>query len=164
MARYTDMIYTICKGSHYSNKRSLSGIHLGVRSMRRVVRFTESCLYQLINPDCVDDINKLFGFSYGLHQTNSVRFGWRCKAGNLALFAYCKKDGKTIVKKVMDVKPNTFYTCEIHVSISYVRFTVNNNDVFVAIDYKPSWGYNLMPYFGGDCPAPHEIKIELDIP
>jgi hypothetical protein len=157
------MIYTICKGQHYTINRSLSSIHLGTRSMIRVVRFTDSCLYQLTDPSCVDDINKLFGFSYGRHQSNSVRFGWRCKAGNLALFAYCKKDGKTIVKKVIDVKPNLFYTCEIYVGMGYVRFTVNDKDVFVTIDYNPSIGYSLLPYFGGNCPAPTDVKIMINI-
>lgn len=158
------MIYTICKGSHYTTNRSLSRLHLGTRSMIRSVRFTVSCLYQLTNPDCIDDINKLFGFSYGRHQFNSVRFGWRCKGGHLALFAYCKKNGKTIVKKVTDIKPNIHYTCQIYVGTGYVRFSVNDKDEFLTIDYKESIGYSLMPYFGGNCPAPQDIKIEIRIP
>lgn len=158
------MIYTIPQGSHYTTNRSLGGMHLGIRSMRKSVRFTASCLYQFTDPKCVDDINKLFGFSYGMHHTNSVRVGWRCKDGIITLFAYCYRNGLVSTKYLTRIKIDNYYDIEIYVGQGYVRFTTNGVDKFLTLDYTPAIGYNLLPYFGGDCIAPHDMLIEINQP
>ena len=71
----------IKKGNHYPFPRFAIGLPKWVRknkltTMTRSYWFTESCLYDLKDEDQWD-VNKLFGFSIGLHHNTSFRFGWR---------------------------------------------------------------------------------------
>jgi len=48
----------------------------GDYSITRYFKFTETAIYRFYDED-QHDVNKLFGFSFGMHHNNSVRFGWR---------------------------------------------------------------------------------------
>jgi hypothetical protein len=157
------MTYTIKEGAHYCSGASVGGLHTGMRYMGRNVRFHVDCLYALDNPNCTDDLNKLFGFSYGYHHSNSVRIGWRCKDGQIALFAYCYRNGRVTTKFLKYVKPLNHYACTIYVGDGYVRFNINDKEVYVTLQYAPCAGYLLYPYFGGDCPASQDMNIDLNI-
>lgn len=139
--------------------------------------FTDSCLFDLHDEDQWD-VNKLFGFSIGMHHKTSFRFGWRpiLKNGTIEIVAYEYHDGfrfKTM--PICEVELNTVYKFRVgylpHINRSYYhvsdtktgklikdRFIVDfANDVKLA--RKSGLGYTLGVYFGGNEKAPHDITI-----
>jgi hypothetical protein len=164
------MRYTIKKGNHYA-----SGINFGTFSGKKISRtaaFDSSCKYDLGDADQLD-INKLYGFSEGLHQTNSARFGWRynLNTDKIQLLAYVYNNGDVINEWEADtllgeVACFTNVYTEIEVTESYYVFraTINGKIIVKSITRTvngyPS-GYLLYPYFGGNKVAPHDILIDL---
>ena len=74
------MRYLVKRGWYYAIPLQLLKKLLGIRicesrKMSCEVSFTESCRYNVGKDQ--SDINKLFGFSVGMHHKNSVRVGWR---------------------------------------------------------------------------------------
>jgi hypothetical protein len=164
------MMFTIYKGFHYCNKSlyKLFNLFNDKKRMSYYVTFNETALYV---DDTLDrfDVNKLFGFSLGMHHKNSYRFGWNCLDGKIHIYAYAYVNGERIITEICKIKIN-----EEH------RFTIFMNNtgkcVFTVIDSSDNihqaivmghkhkeklFGYKLWPYFGGNKPAPQKIEIDL---
>lgn len=161
--------YCIMKGWHYS--RLMPSPHCGVKSMSRYVTFDKSCIYELDNLDCIKDINKLFGFSYGLHKTDSFRFGWRCIDGmTIQIFAYNYSVAERKQRLLCTVIPGEKYLFSIDYQPDrkICTFSVKPLDIgepyvyIFSCDVTPSCGYYLFPYFGGNCTAPHTMCMTID--
>lgn len=157
------MIISICKGCHYSSGWSLGSVHTGVTFQEFKVKFSASCLTLPGKPNCDTDTNKLFGWSHGHHHSNSIRMGWRSAQGLIRLSGYIYQNGIMTTKGFVSVPVNTWITCGIeHVpELGIVRFYANGKTLEMPYTRKPSWGYLLKPYFGGDCPAPVNMTIEI---
>lgn len=157
--------YKIWKNWHWCNVLFRFKLLFDCKRMVQQVIFKKSCLYVLPFPDKLA-INKLFGFSYGLHHNNSARFGWHCVEDHIALFAYCYINGKRQEKFITLVKPEQEYKLMISVSNKKYVFTVFEGKSLIqrTID-KPNnlfkIGYKLWPYFGGNRKAPHTMEILL---
>jgi hypothetical protein len=162
-------IYCINKGWHYST--IVPSFHCGVKSMSRYVTFDKSCLYELTNLDCIKDINKLFGFSYGMHKNNSMRFGWRCIDGiTIQIFAYNYTDRERKQRLLCSVAPGEKYLFSINYqteenicTFKVLPLGLGSPSMYTfSCDVPPACGYYLYPYFGGDCAAPHSMCITLE--
>jgi len=164
-------VHTIKEGKHRANKPRLR-LYWNKKRMAYDVLFTNSCLYETKDPKNQKDINKLFGFSFGLHHKNSVRFGWRDNGvGKIDLMAYIYRNGKRINEwdesiYIETVDVNTPYRMEISVGGGNFMFTVLRDSKIVGatiIKHGKLFpiGYHLNPYFGGDEKAPHDMDIEL---
>lgn len=160
------MIYRIKKGKHdgtflprFTCKERLA----------HDVTFTFSCKYETRHSKNAKDINKLFGFTDGLrhvHQS-SARFGWLYNPDKdkIELYYYCYVNGKRLSGCFGEINLNQ------KVKLVLVR-TKNNylfffNDKFVAAVLKekstsPLISVKLLPYFGGDEKAPHDIYIVME--
>lgn len=164
--------YTISKGSHRSGIYFVP--HYNKRELTYDVMFDDTCRYTLNKTDQFD-INKLFGLSYGFHHHNSVRFGWRnlnATSNKIEILAYCYVNGTRLRERGTNlylglVTTNKYYTFSIKTTNnSYTLSVSNNNGTVTTKDithnntYK--WGYQLYPYFGGNCPAPHNMNIFLE--
>jgi hypothetical protein len=158
-------LFCIKKGKHSS------GFHFGLTFTKKIAfkaMFDKSCLYNLKSIDNYD-INKLFGFSTThYHHRQSARVGWRCLDGeNIQIVTYSYKDGLFHREQVLGtVKPGEEFLCSIEdVEDYYIyRFTKGNEDVVVKDEKMPDWflfHYLLWPYFGGNNPAPHDMKLYL---
>ena len=165
--------YIIKKGKHRAN-----GFNFGIifkKSIRFRCKFDESCLYDLGNTDNFD-INKLYGFSTTyFHQKQSGRVGWRCiDKKNIQLLSYSYNDSNRSLEDselLGEVKPNELFECKItDYEDHYLyekkkkkngRFQITSH----AIDKKQKdwflFHYILFPYFGGNNPAIHDMKIYL---
>lgn len=164
------MAYIIPSGWHYSIGVPLP--HLGTTECSFDVKFDSSCNYildPLTQPKCINDVNKAYGFGYGDHRQNSVRLGWRVNyLGKLELFLFVHENGKMKIKRIGTHKTyfdfNITYNITIKVDtvLKEVVMTVNNYKSSLAFDVQPSAGYYLKPYFGGDCTAPHTMKIYIN--
>lgn len=152
--------YTIKKGNHYSGFRFVP--HFGITMESYIVYFTESCLYE---GNATDDTNKLAGWTYGWNpHYNSIRTGWKPVLGKilLSLYIYCK--GERIIGDLCSVDINIPYHIILfkdHVQVLDVGTGSVINNVRFNFGFKPTWGYKLHPYFGGDNPAPHDVTIYL---
>ncbi len=159
------MDIVIKKGNHYSSGFSISSFHSGRTSMQYRVTFDP---YTLVLPgsiDCDTDTNKLFGWSYGLHQRNSIRVGWRSVQGRIRLTAYLYEYGVRRIVSIGWAEVNT----PIDISISYeptsrmLTFTAGKFTYMTLWKgSSPSYGYNLKPYFGGNCTAPADMMFTFD--
>jgi hypothetical protein len=168
--------YEIKKGKH--NHR---GFNLGFTFSKEVcfrAKFDESCLYDLGNNDNYD-INKLYGFSTTWsHHKQSARVGWRCIDGEkIQLLTYSYNNGVRSIDEsdlLGEVEPNQWFRCEIHDLENYYFYKYRSYcddgetaQFNTATDGKrQDWflfHYLLYPYFGGNNPAPHDMKIYLEV-
>jgi len=164
--------YTIHKGKHRSGLYVKP--HYNKHELTYDVTFTDTCRYTLNTTDQFD-INKLFGLSYGFHHHNSVRFGWRNlkeSSNKIEILAYCYIDGIRLRERGTNifigfVDTNKTYTFSIKTTNKSYILSVDDKYSKVntkEIDHNklPKWGYHLYPYFGGNCPAPHDINIFME--
>lgn len=171
--------YLIPKGDHFSSLiptipgiATSPGLHTGKTILSGTVKFKKSCFYDLSSqPLCVNDTNKVIGFGYGLwfnsHQLWSIRLGWRINTnGKLILLLYAYVNGKRIEKRIgfaNSFQLETEYPFEI-INDRFIKSAivkVADMEAIIPFDKQPSAGYILKPYFGGDCPAPQDMHIEL---
>lgn len=165
-------LYTIEQGEHRSGIHFRP--HLFKKFLEHRIKFDDSSVYYHGNEDQYD-INKLFGLSYGLHHTNSVRFGWRSigqYSPKIEILAYCyidgqrvREDGDNLFIAMVDI--DKFYNYRINVSENSYTLTLFDGSRIVGskeIRHRgiPCWGYHLYPYFGGNRKAPHNINIYFE--
>jgi len=164
--------YIIKKGNHYASGLHF-GVHFGITEQKYRVRFSKECLYQPI--DWENDYNKLCGWSYGMHHNNSIRVCWRpyvsgvdTLLNQIELCIYVYENG---IRKVSEDTIVVNVEQDYDLSLSY-----DNNGTVLSvysdsklldriIDYynlKPTWGYRLYPYIGGQNVASVDTKIELE--
>ena len=179
----------IKKGNHYPFPRFAIGLPKWVNKnkptqMAKSYWFTESCLYDLKDED-QHDVNKLFGFSIGLHHNTSFRFGWRAdlETHSIEIVGYEYQD---------KVRQATTHICNIALrssayfllyylpegKIEYAVFQDNTHyekymemkdairnvveaTIINIVKIKKKWGlgYTLGLYFGGNETAPQDIII-----
>ncbi len=153
--------YTILKGQEYCDKSTYEAVKYDQLSF--IVKFDSSAIYQTINPENQNDVNKLFGFSdnNAAHHEFSARFGWRWSNNALHLFGYIYNNSVMSNRELGTVTIGSENNCTIKVSDSTYIFTVNNKSVTMPRASKTlkAEGYKLYPYFGGDEMAPHTISI-----
>ena len=161
--KYSDgfTLYTIRKGDHYANNNSYKPVELS--ELQFIVRFDSSAIYQTKEGHNQYDINKLYGFSDNSaeHHQYSARFGWSWNNNALRLYAYVYNDGKISKTELGPVSIGEETRCGIKVAGDHYLFTVNDMEVGVPRSSNTALakGYMLYPYFGGDEPAPQEIRI-----
>lgn len=157
--------YTIPKGEHYS--MHLPKPYLGLKKSFTIkVLFDDSCRYDLGDIDQFD-INKLWGMSFGYHEDNSIRIGWRynLSSGNIELFSYAYQAGERLTDLICTVPINVMNTITLDLYSDQYKIVVNNYPWFNRAYHFPWFQlkYYLFPYFGGNKVAPHEINIKLDV-
>jgi hypothetical protein len=155
--------YTIPQGSHYSDLSTYKTVE--TLQLKFAVRFDSSAIYQTSSPENQYDINKLYGFSDNdkHHHEYSARIGWRWSDGALRLFAYIYNEGVVDSKEITSIPIGQEAVCSI--GVSEKEYVFNVNGITQTLPRKSSTpkakGYQLYPYFGGDEPAPHEVRIWL---
>ncbi len=163
------MVFTIKKGKHRARPWRF-GFWFSRKSFSWVVKFTESCRYDLGNDD-QSDTNKLIGFGYlPGHHKESARFGWRYRPNLKAieLLAYCYVNGRREIKGICLCEIGKEYYLELNALEKWYQFFV-----YIPGELKPfgsaaiehyhnkKFKYRLGTYFGGNQKAPHEIHIQL---
>lgn len=158
------MICTIPKNKHECFGFSLGGPHFGTTSQKFRVMFDSNCSIRPTSTDCMNDWNKLFGFSYGMHHSNSLRLAWRALPnGMIRIASYIYEGGRVKINTIATITVNTFFD----MGITYdpdnrkVYSFVNELQIEDSFSKSVSWGYYLKPYHGGNCPAKETIKITL---
>jgi len=155
--------YTIKAGSHEVENNS--NALFTSSSLRFQAIFDSSCIYRTVVPENQNDINKLMGFSdcSSQHQTNSARFGWNWRDNALRIYAYNYVDGQRQEKELGTVELGKTTSFSMKTSGNSYTFTFNGIETTMPRQCSGGTGvsYKLLPYFGGNEPAPHEIKIKI---
>lgn len=136
-----------------------------------VVKFDESCRYDLQNVDQLDT-NKLCGIGYlPGHHKDSARFGWRydTATGQVALSTYCYDSGRRMaIQHICWCEIDHEYYIDLKILSQWYKFTAYKKEdgvfmgsVEVQYFHDKKFKYRLGTYFGGNQKAPHEIKIQL---
>ena len=135
-------------------------------TMRFKAIFDSSCIYTSADPNNQFDINKLYGFSDASshHHQNSARFGWNWEGGKLHIHAYCYRSGIRQSTELGTVSLNEPHEFTIKVRSGQYSFALDNK--YFALMERGSnesyaHGYKLLPYFGGDEAAPHDVRIQI---
>jgi hypothetical protein len=138
-------------------------------SITKQFKFTDSALY-LFDDEDQHDVNKLFGFSFGWHYKNSVRFGWRpnndLSKMEIVGYEYLNKLRIPTIP-ICEVELNKWYKYELKYNglTNQIEYIINDdNETFstvhpITLKYKFNLGYKLYLYFGGNKKAPHKIII-----
>lgn len=153
-----ETVYTIKKGEYYSDAKH----KVIANKLKYQIKFDQSAVYKI---DSVNqyDINKLFGFNgcYATHDYISARFGWNYVNDSVKIYYYIYDHGKRIYGYLTSVNINEFYTYELIQTTKDYTFKIKD----ITYVHKKStkclaqFNYHLWPYFGGNIPAPHEVKI-----
>jgi hypothetical protein len=167
------MQFNIQQGKHYSNGYLFRFGFTLKNEVSFDASFSRTCLYKPFPKPDSHDINKLCGFATTLlHHKQSGRIGWRCvdESGEIELVTYSYNMWKRDIsdQNVLGrVKPCDWFTVKIEdkethylYSLTYNGKTVTNKD-----KKQPDWmpiKFLLFPYFGGNNPAPHDMKIFLN--
>lgn len=154
----------IKKGSHYSSGFSIGQFHTGRTSMSYRVTFDSNCMTLPGVASCDTDTNKLFGWSYGMHHTNSIRVGWRVRDGRIRLMVYLYEKGVRRIVGFAWADPNVPIEVSVDLGADNMLTFKGGSVTFRTpwMGASPSWGYNLKPYYGGNCPAPVDMHITLE--
>jgi hypothetical protein len=159
--RNTYYKYIIPQGAHYATDNSYQQVLM--QQLNFVVKFDSSAIYQSIDPNNQEDINKLYGFSDNSmnHQQYSARFGWNWTRGALRLYAYTYNNSLVSSQEITAIQIGQEYNCSITVSNDKYIFLVNSIQVEMnrSSTTPQASGYKLYPYFGGNETAPHEVDI-----
>ncbi|MCE7068495.1 hypothetical protein [Dyadobacter sp. CY326] len=155
--------YTIKAGDHEVDKNS--NAPFAATSLRFQAVFDSSCVYKTLVAENQNDINKLYGFSdcSSLHQTNSARFGWNWREGAIRIYAYIYVNGVRQEKELGTAELNETNSFKIALEDNAYIFTYHGVETKMPRHCTGGVGiaYKLLPYFGGDEVAPHEMKIKI---
>lgn len=168
--------YLIKKGNHYASGLHF-GVHFGITEQKYKVRFSKECLYQPL--DWENDYNKLCGWSYGMHHKNSIRVCWRPLFGSesnnrvisdvamIELCVYVYENGvRKISEKTLVVNAEQYYEFHLKYDTSINTLLLNfpqlGNGISMNYNTKPTCGYRLYPFFGGNLPSSKDMNIKLD--
>lgn len=164
------MIFRIPSGKHRARPRRF-GLYRRKTLFTWLVKFDESCRYDLGNDD-QGDTNKLCGVGYlPHHHKNSARFGWRydTKLQQIELLAYCYVDGRRVIHNICFIDLGKEYRIKLQVLGNCYYFDVYEPGsinalgvVFIDHYHSRKLKYRLGCYFGGDKVAPHEMKIQIE--
>jgi hypothetical protein len=163
------MTFRIPTGHHYARPFRL-GIWWRKTSFTWVVKFDESCRYDLGNEDQFDT-NKLVGIGYlPHHHKNSARFGWRydIETDRIILSAYCYVNGRRVIQHICFCEIGKEYRIKLQVLANSYYFDAYESGsmkqlgvVFVEHYHRKQFKYGLWSYFGGTSTCDHDVKIQL---
>ncbi|SEJ32499.1 hypothetical protein SAMN04487995_4208 [Dyadobacter koreensis] len=155
--------YKISKGNHEIDNNS-NGLFTGSELKFQAI-FDSTCIYQTADAGNQHDINKLLGFSdcNTQHHENSARFGWNWRENALRIYAYVYVAGQRQERELGIVELGKSSSYKLSTSNNTYIFVLNGNTTVMPRHCSGGLGisYKLLPYFGGDETAPHDMNIKI---
>jgi len=154
-------------GEHYAHPKLVQTLQDS--ELRFEARFDNTAIYDLGDPALQTNKNKLMGFSEcnALHHNNSARFAWQWFNDRLEIWAYCYVNSERVEVFVGAVSLDTYNLYSLRLTPTHYAFQLNNEDpVYITRGDVCQTGiyYMLWPYFGGEIPAPHQVRIDIKYP
>lgn len=155
--------YNIKNGNNYCDNNDYALSQYTFLHFRAIL--DSSCIYSTVDPTNQADINKLFGFAdcASHHQTNSARFGWNWENGAMHIHAYCYAGTVRSYKELGTVALNKAFDCKLYVLPDKYIFELDGkkDTMTRGCADNTAIGYKLLPYFGGNEPAPHDVRVKI---
>jgi hypothetical protein len=155
--------YFIKQGNNFCDNNDYALTQYTYMHFRAIL--DSSCIYATVDPTNQADINKLFGFAdcASHHQTNSARFGWNWENGAMHIHAYCYAGTVRSYKELGTVTLGKAFDCKLYVLPDrYVFELEGKKDTMTrGCSDNTAIGYKLLPYFGGNEPAPHNVRVKI---
>jgi len=156
-------VYTIRAGNNYMDLNSYPVFSDSILAF--VAKFDSSCIYSTSDPANQPDINKLYGTAdcSSHHHKNSARFGWNWLGDGIHIFAYVYSDSIRTYRELGTTGLDMPVTCRLRAYPGFYEFELNGRKDTMQRHCSDNLmnGYRLYPYFGGDEPAPHDIRIMI---
>lgn len=167
-------LYRIPAGKHTCTRRFPWPV-LWRTYMEYECTFDASAQYTTMLEGNQADVNKLFGFTEGWRpHKNSARIGWNyipktdaSDVERVQLWAYTYSQGVRHIEFLGAYPIGEKIRCRIELRGGGYRCTAATEQQWEvqtmprAKRAKYIFGFRLFPYFGGDEPAPHEVRIKL---
>lgn len=158
--------FTIRYGERYASPRRFEQFE--AKRLAFTAKFDESAVYSVDYVGSEKDKNILMGFTdcNSLHNENSARFSWQWLNARLNLYAHCYVNGTRIEEYLGAVDLNLENRYEIAVTEGQYVFYVNGEQKTAFERQSVCDGadnYLLFPYFAESVPAPHHIKIQIEL-
>lgn len=158
--------FVIRNGERYASPRLFERFES--QKLAFTAKFDESAVYVIDDATAQSDKNILMGFTDcgSLYTENSADFTWRWVDARLEIYAHSFANG-TPTELYLGVVPlNEKNTYEIVVTEGQYVFYINGEQktAFERLsDCDQVGNYILFPYFGERLPAPHNIKLEIEM-
>lgn len=167
------MQYTIKKGNQSSGFRlNPWPLFFKRTSLSCRFRFHENCL--ISHPDAKKGWGKFSGFSQGLHQRNSYRFGWMPDSDKIWVTAYLHQQGHIQAASHDSIEsgyvsPDQWYNGRIIRYRHKVTVSIWDENAVVICQEIPlignpvTFGYLTGFYYGGGSTgaAPHDVSMDI---
>lgn len=158
--------FIIRSGEHFSTPRLYETFTADQLAFRAT--FDASAQYALKDPALQTSKNKLMGFSdcHSVHHANSARFAWQWYNDRLEIFAYCYVDSVRTEEFLGAVELNEENLYEIRATEKEYVFFLNGErkaGIARARTCREGLNYMLYPYFGGTLPAPHDVRVRIEM-
>jgi len=156
--------YIIETGEHYTSSNAIKSVS-NKKELHFMAWLDSSCIYLSASPTNQGDINKLYGFGDcgEDHQASSARFGWNWNGTTFDIYAYCYANSIREWKLMGSLRPKE--KAEMWIIVSPKKYVFRFKDRIETMERTCSTeqveGYQLYPYFGGDEPAPHKMRIYI---
>jgi hypothetical protein len=164
---------TIDEGEHEPLPKRKVGILVSPTEVSATVTFDSSCIYDVGKVD-QDDWNKVIGLGFvgskneditqgtPPHQIDGARVGWRWnpQRGRIDLGAYVYVDKVRVDFKVAEVALNTPTKLTIKIDYDRKLYQILGGKP-IPFTHNKTFGYKTGLYFGGNQPAPHQIKVKI---
>ncbi len=168
--------YLIKQGNHYCNVsifERLFSIGTNVKRIFFSFKLHPECWWSPARNSDDNDLNKLYGLSFGLNSdhSNSVRLAWKpdFKVNNkIDIYGYIYDEKQT------DPKQTSLYITSVQAGADCMAMITNNGDKYEFMVNSvnaempnthpdPGLCFRLFPYFGGNNTAPHNMTIEIGL-
>ena len=156
-------VFVIRAGNHYADQRQMESLQSN--SLFFKARFDSTAIYDFESAYWQDSKNKLLGFSdcNSLHHVNSARYAWQWNNNQLEIYAYCYVQGvrNEAFLGTVAIGETATYLLEINPHAYVFTFKDKRLEIERKSDCNVGVYQMLWPYFGGQIPAPHDVRIYL---
>lgn len=158
--------FIIRNGERYASPRLFERFES--QRLAFTAKFDESAVYVIDNAAMESDKNILMGFTdcSSLYAENSADFTWQWVDAHLEICAHCYANG-TPKEEYLGVVPlNQENRYEIAITEGQYVFYINGEEktAFERLSECDQGGnYILFPYFAEPVPAPHNIRLEIEM-
>ena len=166
--------YLIKQGNHYCNVSIFERIFSVGYKMKRIFfkfKFHPECWWTPARNSDDNDLNKLYGLSFGLNSdhSDSVRLAWKPDfnvSGKIDIYGYIYDklaDSQHLSQYITSVQTGEDCLANIASNGDKYEFRVNTVNAEMANTHPdPGLCFRLFPYFGGNNTAPHDMTIEIE--
>jgi hypothetical protein len=162
--------YHIPSGAHSPIEPFFERMQVAPKGFRLTATFDSTCIYD-IGADHQNSWNKLWGYGYlgsanqgieAAHRVDSFRFGWRWNqtTQRIEISAYIYDQGTKLPDRFLTAV-NINEPVSLWLRVDYQRHLYYTPWGEIPFSHNKTIAYRLNPFFGGQLPAPHLVRVKI---